>query len=131
MRTIYFFISLLIVFSCCKYNSIEFANMPEFLKRIPDKTKIYVIPGSGCTGCISNIEEMALNNGENQNNYFVFTRIKSIKHFKIKFERIFNNTNVIIDSLNKFHFFDESKSIYPAKYYYSSNEIKFIKYYEP
>lgn len=131
MKTLCSFISLLIIFSSCKHNSTEFTNMPEFKKSIPDKANIYIIPGSGCTGCISNVEEMVLNNKDTTNNYFVFTRIKSIKHFKLKFGSVFNNKNIIIDSLNKFQFLEESKSIYPAKYIYSNNKFKLINYYEP
>lgn len=105
--------------------------MPELKKSIPDKATIYVIPGSGCIGWISNVEELALNNKDTTNKYFVFTRIKSIKLFKLKFGSVFNIKNIIIDSLNKFQFLVESKSIYPAKYIYSNKKFKLIKYYEP
>lgn len=115
MKTLCIFINSLIIFSSCNHNSKEFTNMPELKKRIPDRANIYVIPGSGCTGCISPIEEMAINSTSTTNDYFIFTRIKSIKHFKLKFGSVFNNKNIIIGSLNKFQFLEESTSIYPTK----------------
>lgn len=131
MRILCTFISLLIILNSCKTNSEFFNDFPELNGMLKDNSNIYVIPGSGCTGCISDMEQFALNNKGNNVNYFIFTRIKSVKLFKVKFSEIWNSPNTIIDSLNKFNYPDEAKSIYPVKFSYSSNNFKIVKYYEP
>lgn len=92
---------------------------------------IYVIPGSGCKGCISDIESLAIANANNDSIYFLFTRIRSLKIFKSKFNTLYTARNVIIDSLNEFTYPDQKYEIYPALYKKLENNTEFIQYFKP
>ena len=79
-----------------------FDKFPEITRR--ESSTIYVIPNSGCSGCITNAETYAMEN-QDDSSVYLFTRISSMKLFKSRFEKEFlGRKDVIIDSNNLFDF---------------------------
>jgi hypothetical protein len=105
-------------------------NFPE-LTNIPIQSKIFVIPGSGCSGCINEIETVATSNVNRDSIYFIFTKIKSLKLFKSKFKGLIDARNVIIDSANKYSYPDKSFEIYPVFYQKGEQSVKLVEYMKP
>ncbi|MEQ1554643.1 MAG: hypothetical protein ABL929_10715, partial [Ferruginibacter sp.] len=100
---------VLLLGSCKRKDNLECIKKFKQLDSLKNKDNLYIIPGSGCTGCISDIETLALNNVTNPNKYFLFTKIKSVKLFKNRFGIDFiKHKNVILDTANLFN--------YPTKY---------------
>ncbi len=109
--------SLLIVWllgSCKPKENLESLKVFKQLSALNDKDLVYIIPGSGCTGCISDIETLAMNNLNAPTKYFVFTKIKSVKLFRNRFGVEFiNHKNVILDTTNLFKYPKNYNDIYP------------------
>ncbi len=133
MRTTCFlmFLTLMIITG----NSCKTApnNQPlkEFgeLENIKEGAKITIIPGSGCTGCISGIESFAMQNANSDSLFFVFTRINSIKLFHNRFGKSFiNSPNIILDTENKFKYENKDYEIYPVEYKKMGRVIVLNKY---
>jgi len=82
--------------------------------QVKDYKNIIIIPGSGCSGCISEAETYFKAHSKEKENLFVFTAIGDVKILKMKFKdsTIFGN-NVFIDEKNELvdNGFD---SIYPS-----------------
>jgi hypothetical protein len=132
MKIIYIFICLLLTIGSCKYGNND-SGLNNFLqiKNAAVNVNIYIIPGSGCTGCISDVETLALQNKDSNNIYFVFTRINSLKIFKNRFRKIYTSKNVVVDTLNEFNYPDKNMEIYPVIYKKNKNGIKFVRYLKP
>lgn len=127
MKNILLIITLLITLSCNKSNNNELNNnsiilkkdLIHFLKTEKYSYKIFdkiiVIPGSGCTGCISDAEKKFSENYKNNKTLYIFTAIGDLKLFKLSFPNdAFSFKNVIIDSNNVM--FDYGfKSTYPSE----------------
>lgn len=105
---------VLLLGSCQPKDNLKSLELFKQLTSLKDKDNVYIIPGSGCTGCISDIETLAMNNVHNPNKYFLFTKIKSVKLFRNRFGIDFiNNQNVILDTLNLFKYPKGYSEIYP------------------
>jgi len=88
-------------------------QLKELIDKLPQSyEKVLVIPGSGCTGCISDAEKFVIRGMNNlQNQYLIiFTNINSLKLLKLRLgKKVHNQDNIIFDSKNLLHF----RSIYP------------------
>lgn len=127
-----FSLLILIATNSCKRNKKE--ELPVFpqLEKIKNGTKIYVIPGSGCSGCISVIESLAINNQNSDSLFFIFTRLNSLKLFRNRFGISFwKSTNILIDTNNTIHYNNRKLEIYPLLYYKINGQIVFEKYIKP
>lgn len=97
-----------------------------------DKNKIYVIPNSGCSTCITNAENFAQKNIDKNDLIFVFTRITSLKLFKNRFEpNFYNKLNVILDTSNLFIFPNPNEEIYPMIFFSENGKINKVKVLSP
>ncbi len=133
MKIIYILSFILLITSnnsCISERNPSF-NFFHQLNEIKNGAKIYIIPGSGCTGCISSIEELAIRNVDNDSIYFIFTKIRSLKIFKNKFNQLYFAKNVIIDSINLFKYSNNLYEIYPVLYQKNADNIKLIQYLKP
>jgi hypothetical protein len=76
---------------------------------------IVIIPGSGCTGCITFAENFFVDNVDNKEMIFIFTDIISRKQLsiKLKAENI-QRPNVLIDSNKDFYLTGYKEKIYPV-----------------
>ncbi len=118
--------------SCKPKNNLESLKEFKQLDSLKDNDHIYIIPGSGCTGCISDIETLALNNVNDSNKYFFFTKIKSVKLFKNRFGIAFiNHKNVILDTANLFTYPNNYNDIYPLLLSNVNGEVKVKKSFKP
>lgn len=96
------------------------------------KYKIYVIPNSGCSTCITNVEHLAQKNIDSSNMIFVFTRITSLKLFKNRFTPDFyNKSNVILDTSNLFIFPNNNEEIYPVVFSSENGNINKVNVLSP
>ena len=132
MKIHYIFICILLVFSksSCKSESEIDNQLKEFklLEKAKNNSFVYVIPGAGCTGCISEAEKIATEKMNNDSFYFLFTRINSIKLFKLKFPNLFKANNVIIDSQNIYIYTQQKFDIYPRIYLKKENSYVLKEY---
>ncbi len=66
---------------------------------------IIVIPGSGCTGCVTKAEALFRQRRYGRDTLFIFTDIRTIKGLKTKMPGIdiFNQNNAYIDSANVYY----------------------------
>lgn len=128
------FITIAVSLISCR-NSAEIPvgfNSFKQLANIQNGTRIYVIPGSGCTGCISNVEQMALNSQQSKKDYFIFTRLKSMKLFRNRFGAAFmNSSNIVLDTTNLIIYPDVKFEIYPMVFTKRKEKIIFDSYLKP
>ncbi len=136
MKTTFVLIFLLfavMVMNSCK-TTIEKNELTEFtqLKNIKNGTKVFIIPGSGCTGCISDVENYAINNKNSDTLYFIFTRLKSVKLFRNRFGNSFvESKNIILDTGNTYQYKDNKMDIYPVMYKMENEKIILVNYLKP
>ncbi len=118
--------------SCKPKDNLESIEQFKQLAALKDKDNIYIIPGSGCTGCISDIETLALNNVNKPNKYFLFTKIKSVKLFRNRFGVDFiNHKNVILDTANLFKYPNNYSDIYPLLLSNTNGVFKVTQSFKP
>jgi hypothetical protein len=122
----------LLLGSCKPKDNLESLAVFKQLTALKDKDNIYIIPGSGCTGCISDIETLAINTVNNPNKYFLFTKIKSVKLFRNRFGSDFiNHKNVILDTANLFKYPNNYSDIYPLLLSKANGIFKVTKSFKP
>lgn len=129
-----FFTALLlmtVVVSCQRdtYESELESKLNLFLKNEKvDYEYVIIIPGSGCTGCITNAENYFLSNVGNNKIKFVFTNNFSKKQLFIKLKKTnLQRSNIFIDNDNYFYLIDYDKSIYPYRAKVINKEIVEVK----
>jgi hypothetical protein len=117
---------------CKEKNELESLKLFSQIDSLKNHNLLYIIPGSGCTGCISEIETLAINNVTEPHKYFLFTRIKSVKLFKNRFGQDFiSRKNVILDTSNLFKFPANCKDIYPLLLTCIKGELEVVKSFKP
>lgn len=125
-------IAILLCQGCLKHSGYK-----GIMDILPNKDKQFdaylVIPGTGCSGCITNAENLMKQNVHRKNIRFVLTNIESLKELKLKIgESIMANQNVYIDHENQiFKLFNPAKFIYPVVIYLNGNKIKEVAPFEP
>jgi hypothetical protein len=125
-------LTVLLLAACQKNDNLDSLQSFEQLKLLKDYDSIYVIPGSGCTGCISEIESLAMKSVYNQNVYFLFTKINSVKLFKNRFGIEFiKKQNVILDTSNLFTFPSSYREIYPILLSKQKGQVFVLKSFKP
>lgn len=112
--------------SCSRYHEYDKVFDSAIIELKPDFGKeglnaIVIIPGIGCSGCISYVESFLKDNYDNKVGVkFILTRIESKKMLIQNTGIDLKNENVIVDDLNVF-----SKgvynSIYPTFIFFNSN----------
>jgi hypothetical protein len=124
---------IVLLFGSCKSNdNLESLKVFKQLALSKNKDNIYVIPGSGCTGCISDLETLAINNVSDSNKYFLFTKIESVKLFRNRFGIDFiNHKNVILDTADLFKYPNNNSDIYPLLLSNVNGVFKVIKSFKP
>lgn len=130
---IFIYTLLLISKSSCKTEE-KTTNQLEVFPQLQDaknKSLIYVIPGAGCPGCISEAEKFAVEKHNNDSFYFVFTRISSSKLFRLKFPELSKANNVIIDTQNIYESPEEKFTKYPAIYLKEQDKFILQQYIKP
>lgn len=71
-------------------------------KAISSDIRILVIPGVGCSGCISQAQDFFYDNYKSTGSLFVFTGITDLKMFNIEIpDSLRKRDNVIVDDGNK------------------------------
>lgn len=123
--------ALFIAVSCEESDS-RYANaiISKALSLMNDKLSqfdhIIVIPGSGCTGCISKAEQYFNENVNNDNILFIFTNYYSFKNMTLRLGGLNNLTrnNVYCDAENTFYMHEYNERIYP--YIISIDNAKFL-----
>lgn len=106
----------MIMISCNRKSEQNSLDAFPLLKSIKDSSLVYVIPGAGCSDCISKVENLAVKKIDADSFYFVFTRIHSLKFLNLKFPGLTNSKNIILDTSNLFVFPLNHPEIYPLKY---------------
>lgn len=117
LRCLFVFLLSLVVFSSCS-NSFESRITNQVERYIPDLENfrsVFVIPGEGCSGCISSAIDLFHNVGDDGSILFIFTNVFSTKNLIIRLGEKYDPTsrNVIIDEENIFYESAFEESIYP------------------
>jgi hypothetical protein len=125
-------LTVLLLGSCKPKDNLESLKFFKQLDALKNKDNVYIIPGSGCTGCISDIETLAISKVKDSNKYFLFTKIKSVKLFRNRFGTDFiNHKNVILDTTNLFEYPNNYNDIYPLLLSNENGVIKVTKSFKP
>ena len=120
MKVIYIFICAIMMISCSKSPEEELGRL--LLKDYPNTNNLYsyfiVIPGGGCDGCISGVEQFVKENYARRSVIFFFTNIESEKVLRFKMgPEILTSKNIVIDKDGKYLLPNKYKnSIYPIVY---------------
>jgi len=117
-KNILFFLLLSLFLLCCKeetyYNEIANLVKSEFGDNLKDYDMIFIIPGSGCTGCINSAEDFFLENVKNKKTKFIFTYNFSKKNLILKLKKQnLEQENVLVDDRNIFYLEKYEEKIYP------------------
>lgn len=117
----------LLVFSCKNndYNSeLSRTIKSELSDSLNKYDLIILIPGSGCSGCITKAEDFFMNYIGDENIKFILTNNNSNKGLKIRLgnENI-KRKNVLIDNKNTFYLKNFEERIYPMAISIIDNEI--------
>ena len=127
-----FSLLILIATNSCKTDKQKELQHLSQLENIKNGSKIFVVPGSGCSGCISEIESLAIKNQNSDSLFFIFTRLHSLKLFGNRFGKSFcESDNVIIDTNNIIQSESMELAIYPVLYTKIDGRIVFEKYIKP
>ncbi len=130
-KTIFFLFSFLFIIPSCTskhvskedYISTETKQLLISLNKCYEK--IVIIPGTGCSGCITESEEFLKNNYINKQILFILTNTKSIKATNNKIGiNVKKMSNIYIDYDNVFSHYDTP--IYPVVVSYDCKEKKII-----
>lgn len=127
-------VSALILFTLNSCKVDRQGELPYFsqLVNVKNGAKVFVIPGSGCSGCISDIESLAIRNQNSDSLFFIFTRLNSMKLFANRFGKSFcESGNVLIDSHNIIKAGSMELEIYPALYTKKDGRFVFEKHIKP
>jgi hypothetical protein len=104
MRSITFIFVITICLAACKGNTHETQLLEEINqgKPLTGISKVLVIPGEGCPGCISDAADFATQKIDSMKNVMViFTRVLDRKLLKLKFPNTFlTHERVRIDTNN-------------------------------
>lgn len=86
---------------------------------------IIIIPGSGCTGCISQAELYFSNNKDNERVLFIFTNYYSYKNMSLRLGGSDNlcRNNVYLDDDNTFYLQEYAEHIYPYYIAIENNNV--------
>jgi len=106
------------------------------LEQFPDfqtnYDKIVIIPGAGCSTCISSTEEyFKINIGTEKRTLLILTQFANTKLVKINFtSSVISEPNVYLDELNTFNkgYFE---SMYPQFVYLKEGKIDTIEFASP
>ncbi len=117
MKKILFSLIFIILLGCISDRDKYIQNTLNELEKVPNFSiskynYVVIIPGAGCSGCISEAESFFLENS-NDSIYFVFTNIYSLKYLKLRTKNKINNSNVFIDKENKLLNSNIQENIYP------------------
>ena len=135
MKVIYIFICAIMMISCSKSPEEELGRL--MLKDYPNTNNLYsyfiVIPGGGCDGCISGVEQFVKENYARRSVIFFFTNIESEKVLRFKMgTEILTSKNIVIDKDGKYSLPNKYKnSIYPIVYKLKGNRVSQVSFISP
>ena len=100
-------------------------HVENYAPRLSGQTTVFVIPGTGCTGCITKAEQFFTENCMKDEYLFIFTNIVSVKNLKIKIgdQRLLQRDNVILDVENTLYIAGFEENIYPFKYEFKDGKL--------
>lgn len=101
---------------------------------IDDKYNIlFIVPGSGCHGCITGAEYFTKENySKYPNVLFVFTSIKSIKVLNLKLgTKVVHADNILLDINNDFFNYKSKRNIYPTIIHLRKGHVHMVNYLSP
>ena len=96
--------------------------------KLGDKLKeydvVYIIPGSGCTGCINSAEKFFIENVSNERCIFIFTYYFSRKNLILRLKKEnFDRKNVLIDDENIFYLEKYNEKVFPIAIELENNRV--------
>ena len=92
---------------CCKLSELNTPIMGVY-------SYVIIIPGSGCSGCITDAENFYIRNKDSKKIFFIFTDVLSVKSIKLKVgKNVMEKTNVYFDMNDDFLSNDYKENVYP------------------
>lgn len=129
---------LLCLVACGKFTEktkqIEILTKNSFSRNLDTISHIIILPNTGCSGCITVVEDFAKTNAsEYLNVLFVFTKIVSKKTLKNKLGNEFLKLkNVYLDTRNEWaSIIAGENEIYPAVLYLKNGKVAQTRYQSP
>jgi hypothetical protein len=118
---------IVLVFAACKqdyYSAMANKIAQEMGKELDKYDNIVIIPGSGCSGCITQAEIFFINNIHNERIKFILTCISSRKEMTIRLGKgNIEKENVFIDEKNVFYLLNYHDKIYPVIAFVEQSKI--------
>lgn len=106
----------------------------KYQNKIVKNGAIVLVPGGGCTGCITGMETFIDTNYLLYPNVvYVFTNIQSIKLLKLKLSSVMfeSSDNIIVDLNNDFFNMADKNKIYPSVLHLKNMHVQKIDYISP
>ncbi len=112
------------VYACESGNSTYKTNLRAYVESKTNVDSVFIIPASGCSGCIDKTINFSLRNQSSKNTFYIFTRINDFKLLKadLKINPEFEK-NFYFDRENEFSTIGY-KDIYP-QLFIRKNKNKF------
>jgi len=133
IKALYIILITLTLLSCGKKDlSKEFYEQKlAHFETLSSFDYVIILPGLGCQGCISEVEEYVKNNIERKDIFFILTSIESLKMLQNKIGvDLRNRNNVLIDFDNEF-LLTTNQSIYPIILSLQESKINRLDYVSP
>lgn len=125
-----------VCFTSCTSKDILFYNssIQKYRENIVENGAVLIVPGAGCSGCISGIEDFVNNNYNSYSDVtYIFTNIKSRKLLKLKMPRVdfISSSKIIIDKDNIFYDMNNENKIYPCVLLLEGYNVDSVFYISP
>ena len=100
----------------------------QFGNELAKYENIVIIPGAGCTGCISEAEVFFVRNIQNERIKFILTRIISHKEMALRLgKENITKENVLIDEKDTFYLWGYQDKIYPVVAFVENGKISNVQ----
>lgn len=135
-KRIYIKLILVLLLVCTSCQSEEnlfqrYLQESKMLKITSSVEFVVIIPGAGCGGCISYVEEFYKRNKNLQSVVYIFTNVVSQKMLSLKIGSEFSQ-NTYIDEENKvMDYYPRDKRIYPCILELSDGQVTRVHYQSP
>lgn len=127
------YVLLLMIASCGDTNNaygIKIDELSNYIRSLTDAKKVYVIPATGCGGCINEAMRFVKKNYKSKDLYIIITRVNDTKVVKNWLgSELLGAANLYIDKTNKIGSFGYSQ-IYPFTVEWDGNKISEILFLE-
>jgi cell shape-determining protein MreC len=123
-------VGLLAIYGCKQdyFSAMAATIEQQFGDEVAKYENIVIIPGTGCTGCISEVEMFFMNNIQNERIKFILTKIMSHKEMALRLgQENITKENVLIDEKDVFYLWGYHDKIYPVVAFVENGKVVHVQ----